>query len=69
MKSPPHWRNSSVKCDLCRHEETLRDHLLCASCAEMVQRLITVENRLRQSQNAASSRSTSAGFAAAGSLA
>ncbi len=56
-----------MKCNLCKREEAISG-LLCGPCAEMVQRLIVVEERLRTAEQAAESRSVSTAFAAAGSL-
>ncbi len=36
-----------MNCDLCKHEQTQPNHLLCASCAEMVQRLVVVNQRMQ----------------------
>lgn len=37
-----------MKCELCRQENALRNYSLCSSCAEMVQRLITLKDQLRK---------------------
>jgi hypothetical protein len=56
-----------MRCDLCMREKALSGHLLCKPCAEMVQRLIVVEERLRTAEEAHGTRSQNAAFAAAGS--
>jgi hypothetical protein len=58
-----------MKCDLCKHEKALNGHLLCAPCAEMVQRLLVVDERLRTAETAEDLRSVNTTFVAAGSLA
>lgn len=37
-----------MKCDLCKHRElhSKNHNLLCESCAEMIQRLVTVQQRM-----------------------
>jgi hypothetical protein len=36
-----------MKCDLCKHRELhSKNNLLCGSCAEMIQRLVTVQQRM-----------------------
>jgi hypothetical protein len=36
-----------MKCDLCNHRELQStNNLLCESCGEMIQRLVTVQNRM-----------------------
>ncbi len=57
-----------MKCDLCKHEPALADHLLCAPCAEMVQRLIVVETRIQNLEQAQESRVLSIPVAAAGTI-
>ncbi len=57
-----------MKCDLCKHETALPNTLLCAPCSEMVQRLIVVEGRLQNLEQAQESRVLSLPVAAAGSL-
>lgn len=58
-----------MKCDLCKRGEALKGHLLCVPCAEMVQRLIVVEKRLHDIEEAAEARTINLTAAAAGSLA
>lgn len=58
-----------MKCDLCRNEKALSSCLLCKPCAEMVQRLIVVEARLRTAEEGQGARSVNTAFAVAGSLA
>jgi hypothetical protein len=36
-----------MKCDLCKHRELhSKNNLLCESCAEMIERLVVVQNRM-----------------------
>jgi hypothetical protein len=58
-----------MKCDLCKHEKAPSGHLLCAPCAEMVQRLLVVDERLRTAEAAEDFRSVNTTFVTAGSLA
>ncbi len=57
-----------MRCNLCKREEAISGLLLCGPCAEMVQRLMVVEERLRTAEQAEESRSVNAVFAVAGSL-
>lgn len=56
-----------MKCDLCKHEKALAEHLLCASCSEMVQRLLVVEERIHDLETAEEVRVANITAVAAGS--
>ncbi len=55
-----------MKCDLCKHEKAQPNHLLCAPCAEMVQRLIVVNERMHNLEQAEEIRSLTVSIASAG---
>ena len=55
-----------MKCDLCKHENAKPNHPLCSSCAEMVQRLIVVNERIHNLEQAEETRSLTISIAYAG---
>lgn len=56
-----------MKCDLCHSEKALAGHQLCVPCAEMVQRLIVVKERMNNLEAAEQSHTLNLSAAAAGS--
>ncbi len=55
-----------MKCDLCKHEQTQPNHLLCTSCTEMVQRLIVIKDRMQNVDQAEEIRNHSLSIVSAG---
>ena len=45
-------REARMNCDLCKHKEiNSANDLLCDGCAEMIQRLLTVQQRMESQQS------------------
>jgi len=53
-----------MRCELCSQENRIADHSLCASCVEMVQRLVALKNQLRRPESRNTSKSSGGAMAA-----
>jgi hypothetical protein len=53
-----------MKCDLCKRDKLDRNTILCGPCAEMIQRLVSIEARTKAPEACAAARLAGKGAAA-----